>query len=309
MLSLHPQTTPVEAVQALVDAGASCLVQNRLTGATPLHMVAQSHKGTLSRRFETAEILLQAKADPSQTDHYGKLPVDCLTTPTSEEEVDLYTQMHEKLQPNPPGIFDAIVDCNLEHVKRLIQQEDVSTIHFQGKTPLSLAVQKLLQLMNDPIDSIDSQQMLVDIIQTLVSAGASTATSTQDEETPLHLLLTQLQTYYQQQEFCDQNAGETLRQSTHLLEEAILSFNANSFPADVLQQAARRDQVLFLQFLIEQRQLDPNQKGRQGMTALQFAARSGKLNSLVSRADSVVVHSLSLSLRVNSVYADASCHE
>jgi ankyrin repeat protein len=273
----------VEAAQALITAGANCKAANSMTGATPLHMVAQSSKSTLERRLAVVELLLAAGADPSQADQRGSVPADFV----SENEPELKS----RLAPKPPALVQAIQDRNVAAVQELIAQPEYvehPDASFRDKTPLSLTVYLLLSVLTDQEDESEEQaQAFVEILQLLLNTNASVPP---DDDSPLHALLGELQA----QE--DDSSWQT-----RLLQTAILFFPIDScIPPDgwqLLQKAARRDDLFFLTFLVEQLQLDPNLKGRQGMTALQFAARSGKLNVLVctySRTTLCVTTSLPL---------------
>ena len=260
--------SPVEAVQALVDAGANNRAQNNLTGASPLHMVAQSNKGSTERRLQVVDILLAAGADPSQTDKFGALPVDVLRL----EETDTSSQkLAEKLAPQAPALIQAIETADLNAVQDCLPAQ--VGISFRDQTPVMHAVKQLLVAVDD--EEIPKVESLVAILNALINAGAdrSAGVAIESEDSPVFLLLTQLQ--------IELKAGS---ETASLLKQAIASLSNSTIPKDgwqLLQRAARRDDLPFLKYLVEELDMNPNTKGRQGMTALQFAARSGRLSVLV----------------------------
>jgi hypothetical protein len=70
----------------------------------------------------------------------------------------------------------------------------------------------------------------------------------------------------------------------HGIVDLLIQYGSN-IPMDtilLLHQAARLNECSFATFLLDKLHIDPNTKGRQGMTPLHFAARSGKLEMLVS---------------------------
>jgi hypothetical protein len=283
----------VQAVDALIQAGANCNPQNSLTGATPLHMVAQSRKATIDRRLQVVQLLVLAGGDTALADNYGKVPVECLLSPIAaaaagEVEDRQFQELKDKLQPAAPGLFQAIQDHSVERVRALLSPSSSIQVHFRAMTPLSLAVREIIELMSSPSsdnDDVNTQTAaLQDIVNVLLQAGASTEAPAPDEPTPLLQLWTEIQKHTSTTTESS-SASTSSDWKVQFLENIMLAVVKHcSIPPDgwqVLHNAARRGQVSHLRFLVERLGLDPNCIGRQGMRALQFAARSGQVNALV----------------------------
>jgi ankyrin repeat protein len=132
----------VSSVRTLCALGANPSAANRLSGATPLHMVVQSRKVSHVRRLPIVQSLLEAGADASQADDAGALPVDYLlatnggsgpvdptTTTTAtdatgsteeEDEAVLVERIRALLQPQEPVLWSAMAAADLAHVQALL---------------------------------------------------------------------------------------------------------------------------------------------------------------------------------------------
>ena len=223
-------------------------------------MAAQSRKGTLESRLQVVDILLRAGANVEQTDKFGSLPVDAVGG-------EGMAPLANKLVPAEPALLQAIQRGNLVQVQKEVAAPGAVNASFRNKTPLEYAVDKLLQHNDDN----DKSTTMVDIIRVLIQAGANPTAgfAKESEETPLYLILSRL--------------AQDLDQPT--FKAAVTQFPASCVAADgwqLLQRAARRGNIPLLSYLLQDLQWNPNIKGRQGMTALQFAARSGRMDVLVS---------------------------
>lgn len=271
----------VEAVEALLQHQAAVNAQNSMTGATPLHCTAQSAKGTVLRRMECIDLLIANGADVSKPDFFGKTAADYCDI---QEDGPL---MAKKLQPQRPELFQAIDDCNVEQVQALVVDQDVKTMTFMGQTPFPYTLGLLLtDTADDKANSIqleDTSQWLL-ILRILLEAGADVnevpgadssnpmAALEGNSLTPLHQVCNMLQVA------CKDNdsASISLWQQTC---DLFLQHQATVSPEleQMLHTACRKGELKFVKLLILVIGVDPNVKGRQGMTPLQFAARSGKV--------------------------------
>jgi len=237
----------VEVIKLLIEAGANVNAQNSLTGATPLHMAANPRKGTTEQRKQVINLLVQGGANPSQSDNHGTLAVDMLQE--GEEEI------RKLLEPSAPPLLQAIADADLDAVKSLVSPEEVT---FREQTPMELAVEKLLEAQEN------DDQAKSEVYTKIVEAVA------------IH--------YEQTSATLDSLLDCMLNESAETWQTALLKRCTHQVPTttgDWLQKGSRKNNISFLKFLIEEKGLDPNLKGRQGMTSLMFAARSGRVEATV----------------------------
>ena len=253
-----------------------------MTGATPLHCTAQSAKGTVLRRMECIDLLIANGADVSKPDFFGKTAADYCDI---KEDGPL---MAKKLQPQRPELFQAIDDGNLEQVQALAVANNVKAMSFMGQTPFLYTLGLLLAETTDDNDNTvkpEDKSQWVEILKILLDAGADVnevpgadssnpmAALEGNASTPLHQICDMLQVS------CKDNdsASINLWQQTC---DIFLKHKATVSPEleQMLHTACRKGELKFVQLLITVIGVDPNVKGRQGMTPLQFAARSGKVD-------------------------------
>lgn len=289
----------VEAVEALLEHKANVNAQNNMTGATPLHCAVQSMKGTLERRIECVDRLIAYGADVSIADFFGK---------TASEYCDDENAlaMAKRLQPKHPPLFEAIQDGNIEQVQELLtietsHQDGSATNHplheelFLGQTPFLYALDLLLADDDEEnengtaahtISQQRSRSNIVEILKVLLESGANVNTASgggttnnnpmQALEGPVSSPLVRVCSALQN-EYKNQNDAQVqiLKETCNLL----VQNKAQITPEleQMLHTACRKDELDFAKLLIDVVGINPNVKGRQGMTPLQFAARSGKV--------------------------------
>lgn len=268
--ALYCTTGAVEAVKVLIELGAATQTSNLISGATPLHSAVQSSKGDLDRRIVCVQMLLQAGADPSVTDHYGSTPFDSC----KQEELQVF------LQPKDLPIFTALKAPHVEPLKDALR-DDPSCIHVRqgGKTPLLTIIDQLIHCGNEA-NNEDIQQHFINIVEILLDHGADpneTSTASRDAleeppEPPLYQVCLAIKQAYQQSEI---DRAASLKRVAQLF----VNHQAKSTAEleQLLHDASRRNMVDMAQFLIETIGVSVNLAGRQGMTPLQFAARSGRM--------------------------------
>jgi ankyrin repeat protein len=296
---LLPIGLTVDSVRVLVELGANTNAQNNLTGATPLHMVAQSKKGNFEYRIEVINILLNAGARPDIADKYGTLPVHSVQLnddgDITETELDEQTRrLVTLLQPQRPKIYEAISNRSLSHLEQVIVT-DASSVNvvFQGKTPLSLVISELLEVLTSSAkeSSNENETILLSMIKLLLNSSAdpncvlayTQGVATDEPKKPaVHCVVCTLRTYYKRTESSEDvdHAISILTEVIHCLLQARATVPLDTIL--LLHQAARFNEFRLASLLIDTLHIDPNTRGRQGMTPLQFAARSGQIEMIVS---------------------------
>ena len=282
-----------ESLEALVSRGASVNAQNNLSGATPLHMVAQSLKSTVGRRLRCAELLVAHGARVDQRDHFGLLPVEVLQQVIGDKGMvdELNQQLISTLQPTRPAIHEAIETRNVDQLQAILCEDaSQSNLTYQSESPIEIVVDALIQQGDE---GAGNSEVLIEILDLLLKHGGNTSgvesirkTTVADpgdvKEPPLHKLLCALRRYLssQQESTDDTGTRACLEKAIDMLVQAGATLTSDS--AQLLLQAARFGELAFARYLIERLHVDVNVKGRQGMTPLQFAARSGKMEILVS---------------------------
>lgn len=270
-------------------------------------MVAQSRKAGLEARLAVMDILLAAGAAVDRADNFGSLAVHALQLSNdeagslTEEALDEQTRrLVAKLQPRRPDIFVTIADRDISKLNELLANDSsMVDVVFQGRTPLRYTIDELLEVVSEDESKRVQWEGLLEILKVLLISGADAdgkmdpsttrnAAVGEVNEPPLHKVLCNLRESYRKSvEDTDSEtlAVATLTNAAGLLVEA----GATLTPAnlELLHQAARRNELAFAQYLIDCLQVDPNTKGRQGMTPLQFAARSGQLDMMVSKEPNV----------------------
>jgi hypothetical protein len=287
----------VEAVEALIEGGANVNAQNNLTGASPLHMVVQSRKASAEKTLAVVDALIQAGADVNLADNYGNLPGHHAT---SNPDPDLAKALVQRLQPVASPLFQAITDCNLSAVEQLLSTNDDTSLvstKYCGHTTLQVCVSDILTMVTESLSSSPEDEdsasqsaletstrtsQLLAIVKTLLAAGSdpnagSVGSEDEKDEPPLHRVCCALREAYKQG---DQGlvVVDLLQELAGLLLGA--GATVETATTQLLHEAARRNETAMARFLVETLHMNPNGKGRQGMTALQFAARSGRMEIL-----------------------------
>ena len=272
----------VESVQALLECGANPNAANTLTGATPLHCAIQSSKATsFERLLQTVQLLLDAGADPSQRDFFARTPAEYC--PNGDDALlDLLLMQ----VPVPPSVFTAIQNKDTQLLESMLN-EDATVVQSRHErlTPLLYVASTLIKECQDG----DCRAAVVheEMMRLLLKRGADpnetpTAdrsghwTAQQDPGAPaLHRICVALKEDDVNDPIHYKERRQRLQSAARLLHA---DYNAHVSPAteQLLHEAARRNQLHLATFLVQDLKISPNVKGRQGMTPLQFAARSGK---------------------------------
>jgi ankyrin repeat protein len=185
--------------------------------------------------------------------------VDDLCLEPAEEEKDASTSMLDLLQQ----LVEAGADPNaLPFVER---NRDIDIL------------QQLQQVGADP-DALPSVDSMEDSSGKVV-IGSMEELEEQTPDASLHKLALALQQTYR-------TTSSSTTGRIQLFQKAILVLKDHGATItdatrQLVHDAARRDQVELVQFWINDLGIDCNSRGRQGMTPLQFAARSGKIHMVV----------------------------
>jgi ankyrin repeat protein len=278
----------VESVQVLLEGGANVNAQNTMTGATPLHMVPQFRKATIEKRLQVLDLLLQAGADVTRTDSYGHTPVYYASSADSDPDA---AQLVQLLQPEKSPLFDAVTAHDLESVQQLLFETDTAlvSVKFGGHTPLQACISCLLSAAETTDDEKDvlreTARLQLLILKALLAAGSDTNVGSegadeQEDLPPLHRICCALRNSYKEQKVETQPVSFSL-----LLQETVVVLvdagaSLPGITVQLLHDAARRNETRMARFLVETMKVDPNSRGRQDMTPLQFAARSGRVQVL-----------------------------
>jgi len=302
----------VQAVKALLDLGAPVNAQNNLTGATPLHMTVSSSKEPVENRIECARMLVAAGADTDLPDHgygsrTGRTPLDVLEDDVENGIVgddDDNTKSFRLVLSGGGGaaaersaIFDLVDNVDVDGIRTMLSNrgdgsgvDDNATANLSerdnatGLTPLQYALEKLLSL--DVAGTADqTQEGLVSILLSMLRNGADPNAELKrrrkrrdhemqaddGSDMPLHTVCLALSLAY-----------SSSSDSSHSLERVASAMvkEGGARPGQptilLLHDACRRGNLSTVQFLIDSIGIDPNIPGRQGLTGLHFASRSGR---------------------------------
>lgn len=294
-----------EAVQALLSHGANVKAQNWITGATPLHICVQSSKLPPMNRVECAKMLFDYGADAHMKDWNELTALESLDEEVErfhgELEEDYVNSMRQTLEKGGriglkliPFVENYDFDSLANYIQNHNKSDDETVLDvderdpIKGGTALWMAIDSLVNSGNQSTLQVST---LLKIITLLLEKGSnpdvlpekkiSSDTSSQvlDSMTPIYLVCKALdQELVQGDNHADDLKYlkiEALKKVATLLK----SCGATMTPCvSILHDAARRGHESILNFFVQMLGIDPNTKGRQGLTPLHFAARSGKEN-------------------------------
>ncbi|GAX17375.1 uncharacterized protein FisN_5Hh013 [Fistulifera solaris] len=238
----------VEAVTALLELGAPVNAQNRLGNSTPMHMaVAGRNPETIG---PVLDLLLQYGADVNITDVQGQLPFE-LCPPHAE--------WRDKVAPAPPLWYSALQRVDLEAFRSSCK-DDADQLgapekwQFRGHSVADCMFQVFVE------NEFDESSVVFPFVAFWFNQQYTHNISNDEESF--------FSQYIQQ------------RRPRH---PELVKLLQPHFPSDLwqwLHRSARKNDLATVQYCIDVLHVDPNLQGRQGMTALQFAARSGQMQVL-----------------------------
>ena len=265
-------------MEVLIDAGANVDAINNITGATPLHCAIQSSK-VPEKRVQVVRLLLErGKANASLGDSKGAIPYDYC----GEQDFEL----KQLLRPATPPIFQAIANQDLNKAREILhQQPSAVESQYFSKSPLVYLIDRFIDQANN---NNDEQKLIqLEIMEMLLQNGSdpnvsapasfddpSSMQGTEPSDPPLYQIFSALKETFQS----DPEGDKILtRAASILLEHGATPTEAAQFLA---HDAARRGKTDFLAFLVRTLKMDINTPGRQGLTPMHFAARSGQTKTV-----------------------------
>lgn len=291
----------VEAMEVLIAAGADVNARNQIAGMTPLHCAIrgtfQSFRETHQRRLECVRLLLGAGADAALEDAKGKGAFgsidDAIAETKSRSMGDIEDEMNDMKEAlnGAGGTISPLARCidalDAEGVKEYIagEQDDLTKDADDrgvNKAELNkglLSVMQKFKLLFLDKDCGDGHtcESLRGIIHCLLKAGADpnahpmfSDTPYPLSEAPLHIISLIM---------CTANAFLPASIAKEIIQD-LLSHGAkiSSVTMDLLPAAAHRGTLGAVRYLTETVGVDPNFRGRQGMTTLILASRGGKVD-------------------------------
>jgi ankyrin repeat protein len=249
-----------KCAELLIDAGANVNAKNSITGATPLHSAIQSSKAP-TKRVQIVRLLIErGKADSSITDFSGVVALDYCA---EEDDVEL----KQLLQPRMPPLVKAILDSDIAMVDSLVKDKpSILESKFMSKSPLQITLEKL--------QSETSNSSHLKVLEILLYNGASIDEPREqiDEDSFLFKVCDAIKEAFISS---DKPAIDSLSNCARLLHK----FGAHLAPRtqQLMHDAARRGNADFFDFMTKDLLIDINTPGRQDMTPLHFAARSGRV--------------------------------
>mmetsp|Transcript_12394 Transcript_12394/g.23230 ORF Transcript_12394/g.23230 Transcript_12394/m.23230 type:complete len:404 (+) Transcript_12394:74-1285(+) len=298
-----------EAVHVLLIHGADVKAQNRITGATPLHSCVQSSKVPPMNRVDCAKLLFEYGADAYMKDFYDMTPLDALNAEIErchgELEGDYIDNMSQVLEEGGKkdlkmiplvenhdleGLVDSFRnnhgDSSDEGTNLDVDERDPRN----GRTALWIAID---QLTKGEIQSMDQVSTLFKIITLLLEKGAnpnaipdkelslskSSTTQMLESLSPIYVVCKALDRELVQYDDTDDYLAEQKIDALKNIASLLKSCGATITPClSILHDAARRGHEGIIEYFVKVLGIDPNTKGRQGLSPLHFAARSGKVN-------------------------------
>jgi len=296
----------VESIEVLIECGANVNAQNEIGKMTPLHCAIrgtfQSFKQTHQQRLQCVTLLLEAGADSKICDLRGKDALDSIDDAideTKERNLDLdivpeMMEMKEVLRRGALGsspLALSIDSLNVNEVREYLNDEDSSKDDDKAalqkeKNKCLLAVAEKFNAFVEEADKFQefidensstdnsAYNKLKDICHLLLQAGADpnfhmvADSSDEMKGAPLHIISSAV---------CSASEDTAQAEIASMMVANLLESGAtmSSCTMELLPTAAQRRKLFAIQFLLKHG-VDPNVQGRQGMTALIFASRTGR---------------------------------
>ena len=181
-------------------------------------------------------------------------------------------------------IIPFVEDCDLDGLTKCLEtQVEVDERDKRtDKTALLVAIDMLISE-----DTEESQlRTISNMIQLLLEKNADANATAEknvsnsgakDSSSPMHIIGTEL---HAEEDNDDSDTTATRKSCLEDVAASLYSCGAkvSTYTARLMHDAARRGHVQTVKFWIEKLGIDLNLKGRQGLTSMHFAARSGKID-------------------------------
>jgi len=301
----------VESMQVLINAGANVDAQNQIAKMTPLHCAIrgtfQSFAETHSRRVQCVKLLLKAGADVKLCDMKGKNAFESIDDAIQETQMrnmgNIEAEMKDMREAlggagvnmSPLALYIETLDAEgvkdyLDGGEDDLADDDGGVSRVEMNKGLLAVVQKFRSFVDDNSTDLE-YKLLRDMIHCLLEAGADpnshpmiSETPSPLEEAPLHIISSSI---------CSTSSITIVADVAAEIIKDLLSHGAkiSSVTMDLLPRAAHRGKLDAVKFLTESVGVNPNFRGRQGMTSLILSSRSGKTEvvQLLLENDSVDV--------------------
>ena len=287
----------MDCISLLLEKGANIHATNLLTQATPLHCTIQSTRAAgKPRRLQSINLLLSAGADPDALDKMGKKAIDYLNTNDPDVEVikakfssfmALSADKHYyKLPKEEQRVFKAVRNRSLDELKDALSGLSLALASFSEisiqsdqQTPLDLLVEDWCNL--ETTNEFFSMALSIFVDVSIENKNNCYL----EENGPINSCVENLcdavfQYYRAHKSIKDPQVQDWISAVSKLIHHStITSFKTNiSQPASLWLDITRRN---FLDLAIVWWEhwgiAFTNVVGRQGMTPLHFASRSGHL--------------------------------
>lgn len=257
-----------------------------------------SSKKPLSRRVQCAQLLLEAGANPTITDDSGMTPLECLQDDIEDgmidgddENMQELLKLLQSVGASRSPLFSLIDDEDAGGIDIMITDHwDSCSCEFERKTgyyPLHYAVDKLLASCEGDTKDGRSENLL-SIIRSFLEAGADPNAEPEkktrreeemsNEDGSDHLLHRTCVALYDS--YSSSWSGTAFERCLEQVASLLVQYGA--IPSQptclMLHDACRRGKLSMATFLVETVGIDPNTIGRQGLTPLHFASRSGQVD-------------------------------
>lgn len=287
----------VEAMEALILAGADVNAQNQIAKMTPLHCAIrgtfQSFQETHERRVQCVRLLLRAGADAAICDMKGKDAFGCIDVAVREagvrqaganveEEMEEMRRVLKTCGASASELGRCIDEMDAEGVGRCLGGGDAPA-PTEVEKGLLTAAEKFKDLLDEGSADGRRYESIGRIMKLLLDAGADanahppvSSTPSPLSEAPLHLVSSGLCSAYS----TSPASASAAANSAADVARDLLAHGAKVCSATMalLPGAAHRGKVESVKFLIDAVGVDPNYRWRQGMTGLILASRSGKVD-------------------------------
>lgn len=282
--SKEPKLNRLECAKLLIEYGADVHQKDNF-GLRPLDAFFAEYHRSQGHTSSDGKMIIQPLLDFSLEDNpYEYQMLDLLGDTMEQVELDL------KLIPFlNDGLFRDVLDL-LESYESDLNLDEVDP--KTGLRPINIAVGVFIEKCNsDGIDAVHEAEVLDSlskVIFTLIDKGCTIdaipsknieQTTDASTLTPMYKICNQILDFYNYNESDGGINGEIYMQHSKEIAKKMKNkgVSMSEKVTQMMHTAARKGLTSAVEFWIRDLQVDPNIKGRQGLTIMHFAARSGKV--------------------------------